>query len=84
MVVEPWEPSDPGLAYDGRYTSNTGGHLRPHSPAADCSNDGPLKVAPRCPDAVPTPFVSLPVLLGRTVCLRLLVRWETCAVFLSA
>ena len=49
-----------GLAYDGRYTGNTGGHLRPHSPAADCNNDGPLKVAPHCSDAIPAPFTSLP------------------------
>ena len=34
-----------GLAYDGHYTINTGGHLRPHSPAADCSGGPPL---PQC------------------------------------
>ena len=44
-----------GLAYDGHYTSNTGGRLRPHSPTAYCNSDGPLKVAPRCPGAVYKP-----------------------------
>ena len=53
-----------GLAYDGRYTSNTGGRLRPHSPTAYCNSDGPLKVAPRCPGAIPAPFISLPCAPG--------------------
>ena len=53
-----------GLAYDGRYTSNTGGHLHPHSPAAYCNSDGPLKVAPRCPGAIPVSFISLPCVPG--------------------
>ena len=53
-----------GLAYDGHYTSNTGGHLRPHSPAAYCNSDGPLKVAPRCPGAIPASFISLPCAPG--------------------
>ena len=53
-----------GLAYDGRYTSNTGGRLRPHSPAAYCNSDGPLKVAPRCPGAIPALFISLPCAPG--------------------
>ena len=53
-----------GLAYDGCYTSNTGTHLRPHSPTAYCNSDGPLKVAPHCPSTVPAPFISLPCAPG--------------------
>ena len=52
-----------GLAYDGCYTSNTGRCL-PHSPAAYCNSDGPLKVAPRCPGTIPTSFISLPCAPG--------------------
>ena len=64
-----------GLAYDGHYTSNAGGHLCPHCLAAHCNNDEPHKVTPHCtcPDAIPVLFVSLHIPLGCTVGLHLLV-----------
>ena len=37
-------------------------------------NNGPLKAAPRCPDAIPMLFISLPMPLGCISCLRLVVQ----------
>ena len=55
------------LAYDGHYTSDTSRHLRPHSLAADCNHDGPLKVAPPLPQHHPC-----------TICQPALTSWVYC------
>lgn len=48
-----------GLAY-GHYAYSTGRHFCPHSLAVECNDSGPLKVAPHCANAIPTPFINLP------------------------